>query len=169
MGGLTLSQFMAASKSSNQGLRVLSFDPGETTGWALLDKGELVECGQTLMDQFSFSQCDDLDTLIVDSGADVVVYESYRVYGWKADDHKWSEVHTAQVIGAIRQICVMNRIPYVKQTAQHAKNFCTDDKLKLWKLWQKGQRHARDAIRHASYFYIFGKYVPLKESPKENR
>jgi hypothetical protein len=34
-----------------------------------------------------------------------------------------------------------------------AKGFATDDKLKAWGFWQPGQRHARDAIRHALNFY----------------
>lgn len=163
MSKLSLQQFIQASKCKNQDLTILSLDPGETTGWSLFSKGKLVECGQLVIDQMSPSQCNDLHTIITESGADIVVYESYRVYAWKLKDHSWSEVHTAQVIGAVRYICMMAGIKIHRQTAQAAKQFCTDDKLKSWGLWQKGQRHARDAIRHACYYYIFGDFQPVKD------
>jgi hypothetical protein len=34
-----------------------------------------------------------------------------------------------------------------------AKTFATDDKLEAWGFWKRGQKHARDAIRHAVYWY----------------
>jgi len=34
-----------------------------------------------------------------------------------------------------------------------AKTFANDDKLEAWGFWRKGQKHARDAIRHGIYFY----------------
>lgn len=36
----------------------------------------------------------------------------------------------------------------VMQSASQAKSVVTDDRLKDWGLWVKGQQHARDAIRH---------------------
>ena len=30
-------------------------------------------------------------------------------------------------------------------------------KLKKWNMYRKGERHARDAIRHGAHFLLFGK------------
>jgi hypothetical protein len=83
--------------------------------------------------------------------------ESYQVYDWKKDEHSFSQVPTLQVIGCIKTICKILHIPYYSQTAQVAKHFCTDEKLEQWGMWKRGERHARDAIRHGCYWLLFGK------------
>jgi hypothetical protein len=84
-----------------------------------------------------------------------VVAEDYRVYSWKAEDHAWNELSTAKLIGAIEVMCSLNEWPLKMQMAQQAKGFCTDEKLQDWGLWVKGQKHARDAIRHGIYYLLF--------------
>ena len=51
----------------------------------------------------------------------------------------------------------MNNIPTHKQMASTAKTFATDKKLREWGFWERGMRHARDAIRHGCYFLLFYK------------
>jgi len=87
---------------------------------------------------------------------DQVVYERYNVYGWKAADHSWSDVPTLQVIGIIRTLALQSKIPTDEQTAQIAKAFCKDDKLRSWGMYAKGQRHSRDSMRHGTYHILFG-------------
>jgi hypothetical protein len=137
--------------------RVLGLDPGETTGACVFEGSKLLKVLQ-------------LPTKTVPSGGqlarqfieewepDVVVMEMYRVYSWKTDDHAWHNLHTPRLIGAIEYICACCYEPEVKlaqQTAQQAKGFCTDEKLKAWGVYQEGRPHARDAIRHACYYLLF--------------
>ena len=151
--------------------RVLALDPGETTGWSVWDshdnstRYELFKCGQ--MDSWDKNakpqtmQCIkpcvlNFIQLLHTMQPDEVVMESYRVYEWKADDHSWSDVPTLRIVGCIETYLHMRNIPYVFQTAQSAKHFVTDDLLQQWGYWVKGQRHARDSMRHALYYITFG-------------
>jgi hypothetical protein len=157
----SIAQFGTQLKSELLQARILAFDPGETVGWALMDSGVLKASGQVRTTEFTQEQINDLKMLISPQSPAFVAYESYRVYSWKTDDHAWNEVHTAQIIGVIRAECLEYSIPYVMQTAQVAKQFVTDEKLIAWGLWKKGEKHARDAIRHAVYAALFGKQDQL--------
>lgn len=164
---------LALSQSGFPG-HVLSFDPGETTGWAWFHDYELVECGQIptgeveltycraygiinkVMLEIEFPQLRDRDrkTPIAMAEEDQlhIAIEDYRVYSWKADDHSWGQIHTIKVVGILELMAKINRLPLRMRMAQHAKNLVTDERLKQWGMWKKGQRHARDAIRHACLY-----------------
>lgn len=135
-------------------LKVLALDPGETTGMCLFKGSELLVCGQikgpTLYECFRTIRYN-----IEQNEPDVVVMEDYKVYDWKAKDHSWSSLFTPRLIGALECYTQDCELKTVKQMAQQAKGFCTDDKLQAWGFWQKGERHARDAIRHACYYLLF--------------
>ncbi|MFI3171136.1 MAG: sigma factor [Eubacteriales bacterium] len=138
--------------------RLLCLDPGKTTGWSFFENGVMTRYGQV-------DNCYDdnnIDTkglidLFKDLNPDFIVYEDYRVYGHKLDRHTFSPVMTVRLLGVIETYVQMNDIGAHKQMATTAKNFCTDDKLKQWGYWQKGMKHARDAIRHGCYFLLFYK------------
>ena len=140
---------------------LLALDPGETTGWCVFeylaanDSYVKVASGQLKtwpMQDFvnNFKQ------LLAMYKPTAIVHELYAVYEWKATDHSWSSVPTLRVIGGIEVFAIMADIPVYTQTAQIAKNFCTDDKLKTWGFYITGEKHARDAFRHAAYFLLFG-------------
>lgn len=145
--------------------KLLALDPGETTGWAIFENGKMTSCGQWDTSDIS-STYGHLKDILSANVITVVVYESYRVYAWKAKEHTHSELHTPQLIGAIKALLGVENIPYYSQSAQIAKGFVTDDKLKAWGLWIKGARHARDAIRHGIYFTLFTQPKLYKESLK---
>ncbi len=137
--------------------RLLAIDPGETTGIAEFIGTDLLKTGQVKtksVEEF----VTDISILIHVFKPEIVVIEDYRIYSWKADQHKWASLHTPQTIGATKTLCHINHIPLFKQMAQQAKQFCTDKKLKDWKFYQKGKPHSRDAIRHGCYFILFNKY-----------
>jgi hypothetical protein len=108
-----------------------------------------------------------LREIIRSARPDVVVMESYRVYSWKADQHKWQSLFTPRLIGALEYIIAQEGLPLVKQSASEGKNFCTDDKLKAWQLYSRttGKQHARDALRHALHFALFGAWPSAPETP----
>lgn len=138
---------------------LLALDPGETTGWSVFaatpEKVCLVDQGQ-INTWPPKNMVEELTKLLDTYNPDQVVFELYAVYEWKADSHSWSQVPTLHVIGCIETLCIQRSIRFCSQTAQIAKNFCTDEKLKQWGYYIKGQRHARDSIRHGTYFLMFG-------------
>lgn len=144
--------------------RLISLDPGGTTGYAIWDNSKLVEAGQ-LSTSTVKSSVPMLDGWIsnlfegtrFNQSEVLAVMEEYRVYGWKTDDHAQSTMHTSRLIGCFETLFVQKGIGYTMQGAGMAKGFCTDVKLKNWDFWQTGERHARDAIRHGAYFLCMGK------------
>lgn len=145
---------------------LITFDPGETTGFSVWKNQKLVDCGQfntkdvkdcvlMLRDflQSNFNPCAE------DLGHHVRM-EEYRIYGWKSDQHAWSTVHTIRLIGALECLCVQQGISYDMCGAGLAKTLITDVKLKDWGFYSTNQRHANDAIRHGAYFFC----TPPKDS-----
>lgn len=142
---------------------LLALDPGQTTGYAFFKGGILIKSGQLSTPNPEKATINIRHLLSVEGFTpDFLVHESYRIYAWKLAQHSNSEVVTSQIIGSIKTLCTLQHIPYGAQTAQVAKQFCTDDKLRHWDFWIVGEQHARDAIRHGVYFLLFN-YKKLKE------
>lgn len=156
-------------------LTILALDPGETTGWACARilggafNGIDFESGQELtrnMEEvasflFFFLGAPGSNAVV----PDIVICEDYRVYSWKSDQHKWANLHTPKMVGAVQVLCHLYGIGEpVMQMAIEAKDFCTDEKLMQWGLLKKGERHARDAIRHLCSYLLFDKNFPKKSS-----
>lgn len=139
---------------------LLTFDPGHTTGYSVWQCSEdavnIIDTGQVPTWANEDLQITEVSRLFEKYKPNTVVMESYQIYEWKADDHSWSQIPTIQVIGCIKTLCIQLNIPYFSQTAQVAKQFCTDPKLESWGFFVKGKRHARDAIRHGCYYLLFG-------------
>ena len=136
---------------------LLSLDPGETTGWCYFRGMDLIESGQLKTPEVR-EATREINHLIITNQPSEIVIEEYRVYGWKTDQHAWNALITPRIIGAVESLCFAREpeIPIIKQPAHVAKQFCTDTKLKQWGFYQKGMKHARDAIRHACYYMLFG-------------
>lgn len=138
--------------------RLLTLDPGETTGYAILDRTltttQLIEQGQ--LNTWPLENCVPAIESLFEKCPKFVVYEAYHVYSWRMDEHKFSEVPTIQIIGCIRTIGIQRGVGCNCQTAQTGKAFFNDDRLKMLDLYSEGQRHARDAVRHACQFVTFG-------------
>lgn len=139
---------------------IIGIDPGETTGFAVRypNNGNKISLMQ-LVTKDPVSGAKIIKAFLpLFTGIDIhVVCEDYKVYGWKADDHKWAGLHTPQLIGAIRYMLDSLGIPVVFQMAQEAKSWSTDEKLKMWGIYEPGMRHARDAQRHIVRYMFFGK------------
>lgn len=141
---------------------VLCLDPGETTGWTVFDHGDLLWVGQeptgqepALMSEFIQTTARDLRSRIRGGPLEHIVFEEYRIRGNKAKEHVGSEVVTIQHIGAIKVAAGVLGVRLHKQSAGMAKGFTSDQKLRNWGLYQTGNRHANDAIRHAVYWHLF--------------
>ena len=142
---------------------LICYDPGETTGYAIFRGCKLLDYGQYETKDLSqswpviykqvecYTKQAQRENLPIRS-----IIEDYRIYGWKADSHKWEELHTAKLIGMLIAALTQHGTTYQMQMAQIGKGFCTDDKLRLWGMYKPGMRHARDAIRHGTHFLLFG-------------
>lgn len=136
---------------------VVGIDPGETTGVCIFRGAELLIADQLR----TFPLGDGITVLgewlgrhhenLLARGRCVCSFEDYRVYSWKSDQHKFAELHTPKLIGAL--VCLLQQfgIEYSYQMAGAVKPFFTDDKLRGWGLYKKARRHSRDAMRHALY------------------
>lgn len=134
--------------------RLLSLDPGETTGWSIY-KGPVLYHGDQL--ETKDNMFNNVIELLDATDPTHIICEDYKVYAHKLKDHSWASLHTPQLIGAIRMLAYQRNIPVFFQMAQQAKGFCTDDKLKKWGYYKTGLRHGRDSIRHGCYFLLFNK------------
>ena len=156
-------RFWALAKALNAGDTVTPFerrqnpiialDPGETTGFAFWDPANK----RMLLAQIDTKEVGKgFDRLwgIINPAVNRVIplshvrYEDYRVYGHMTEQHAFSHLHTARVIGAIEVACHLAQVPSSCCLAMHAKSFWTDDKLKMCNLYNRGMKHARDAERH---------------------
>lgn len=142
--------------------RLLVLDPGDTTGWAVLDYGALTSCGQTA------GTAKGLTELLDVHQPEVVLFEEYRLYPWKAQSQSFSNLPTARLIGALELLCEQRQLPLIGQTAQQAKGVIDDAKLKELHLYQTSKRHANDAIRHAVYAFCCNKALPQGQCPRQD-
>ena len=120
-------------------MRVLAFDPGETTGWALVDSE--TENRTFLSGEFpAFSWA---AKLVNGYEPDVAVVEAFRLYPSRAKAQSWSTFPAVEVIGVIKFVCQKANVPIVFQNASLAKS--------IWVDCDQGaiNKHAYDALRHA--------------------
>lgn len=147
------------AKQKSPPKHLLCFDPGETTGFARFEDGNLTWYEQlatpTVMESAGL-----LNDIISNAhllGPPQVVVENYQVFKWRMKQHVGDTLHTPRLIGCIETLCALNNIHPTKQTPQNAKKFVTDEKLKAWDMYVKGKPHARDAIRHGIFYILFHK------------
>lgn len=136
-----------------QSVTYLALDPGETTGVAIWVQGQIWMFELDTRD-LAVSM-DTLASWLRNLGVDHVRYEDYRVYSWKTQDHSNAALHTPQWIGCIKAICGLLGYSFSSVMAQQAKNFWTDDKLKLCGFYVPGLKHGRDALRHLLFYMCF--------------
>jgi hypothetical protein len=151
-------------------VRILSIDPGETTGWAVWENGELVNQGQD--DHTDF--LDTLESLLqaVHEGQgpdlDLLVVEEYRLRQSASKAMVGNTFLTCEIIGVIGWLARKFTVGVAYQTPAQ-KDWWDNDKLKRAGLYARGLDHSRDAVRHGLYFWYLGqgKDVPKKRSLEE--
>lgn len=132
-------------------LRILSLDPGGTTGTALATLSGSGAVGD-------WSHCEigpeehhaDLREFISAHSPDVLVYErfDYRPGLQRAD------LISREYIGIIKLLAGDVGAELWAQSAGDGKGFVTDDKLKKSGLWVEGSAHCRDAYRHLVFWLV---------------
>lgn len=119
-------------------MKILSADPGITTGVLVDDGGSLsywqIDC-RSLLGWHNF---------VVGVKPDLIIYEKfhYRPNLMKA------ELYSMQVIGVLRLYAEKHDVPIpFTPIPAEAKKFWDDEKIKKLGLWKPGQGHAMDALR----------------------
>lgn len=154
-----------ANKHLEPPKHLIALDPGETTGYAIFVGSQLVDSGELKTDCMNHGAIILSELFAAHTNTDpIVVFEDYRIYSWKTDSHTWASLHTPRLIGMIHYLCYHHDFRYFLQIAQQPKNFCTDTRLKEWGWYSTGLRHARDAIRHGTYYMLFN-HIPKKLPP----
>lgn len=119
-------------------MKILSADPGETTGVVVDNNGHL---SFWEIDSRTLSAFDDF---LIGVNPDKIIYEQfhYRPNLMKA------KLYSMQVIGVIRLYAERHNvlIPFTPKPDE-AQAFWDDDKIKKLGLWQPGKEHAVDALR----------------------
>jgi hypothetical protein len=134
--------------------RLITFDPGETTGYSIWDDGKLIEASQlNTHDVKSTVLC--LNEWLKKTMPPICycVIEEYRVYQHKTESHAQNDMHTSRLIGCLETLLTLKGVGYQMRGAGLAKKFADDVKLEAWGFWKVGEKHARDAIRHGIYYY----------------
>jgi hypothetical protein len=134
--------------------RLLCFDPGETTGVALFHGAKWLSSAQCNTGDVEIALMN-LTKLFTKIQPTEVVFEDYRVYANRTDQHAGSSLLTTRLIGMIETLCYQHNVPYHKNMAAMVKQFCTDHRLKQWGMYDRKNRHGRDATRHGCYHIIF--------------
>lgn len=137
-------------------MRVLSFDPGGTTGWCCMDKQDDKKMPGILVARGDIPDWHGVAELIREYKPDVVTFEVFRLYASKAQSKSWDTFLVVEVIGVIKYLCECWDIRLVEQTPSEGKQFFNTEKLKVLGLYQS-VTHINDATGHALYFLKFGK------------
>lgn len=157
-------------------MRILCFDPSGnftegkgTTGWAIFEDGELKDFGEIKSSDFAFQEeyWADHERLIFAISPDLILCESYHLFGQKAKAQTGSAMETSQLIGYMKMVAWKCDIVWVFQHPDQ-KTPVNDERLvRAGVFMKKGNKHycmdrptnlhMRDAIRHGVYYYKLGK------------
>lgn len=136
---------------------VIAIDPGETIGWAVLAKGTIIRWGQikpVAHKRPDLQRASLLVKLASRYNSPVLVMERFNLYAHKRKSQTNSSFPTVEVIGVIKHEAQKLKLPVREQSASQAKGLVPDKRLRELDFWLPGQRHARDAIRHALYYAL---------------
>lgn len=153
----------------NVNYRVVSLDPGGTTGYAIYDaefpvasltKREPIEDRLTVGHLGPEDHHEELyDLLELQHIRDFyLVTESFefRQGNQRNNINLMSKeyIGVAKLFAQQRGLIGSKRVRYYEQTAGLAKPFVTDEKLRIMNWWTPGMKHANDAARHLVFFLV---------------
>lgn len=138
-------------------LKVLTLDPGESTGWCMgtVDEVEATPwCGGTCARNHK-----EVAELIEDQHPDIVVFERFNLYPGMAKSLSWNSFYPCEVIGVIRYTCDRLKIRYIEQAPGVKKfsGYTTKASTPGWaelkiKCGARATEHTWDALLHLHYF-----------------
>jgi RNase H-fold protein (predicted Holliday junction resolvase) len=153
-------------------MKVLSFDPSGnytegkgTTGYAISLGDNLPhKLGDIKATDFNskWSYWNEHENLIRQVEPDVIVIESYRLFGHKAKEQTGSSLETPQLIGYLEMVAWKLHTPVAFQDPSTKQRHADDVLVTLGVIEKKGNKfyykgeltnlHQRDALRHGLYY-----------------
>lgn len=143
---------------------LIAIDPGKASGFAVFDYTNLDDI--KVLQSAELNQMDtvfEVDTLLTDadefgnSGSYEIVMEKFTITaqtGKNTNAENWSP----EIIGAVRYLAWLHKVPFSEQTPAEAKNFVPNDRMKNIGIWHiGGEGHARDALRHGVLYLVKNK------------
>lgn len=127
-------------------MNIVAFDPGFTTGVARYGKDTDLRYETTQVQGI----LELWDCLHMGTPYDLIIYESFLYQRRDKVD-----LRPVEAIGVIKLYAELNNIEIGSQTPARGKRFWTDTKIKKIGLWESGQPHAMDALRHLLYYKTF--------------
>lgn len=146
-------------------LKVLSIDPGVTTGYTLATKDNgkfFIACNQQ---QFTHTEFWMFLRKTGIYGTMHTVCEDFEFRQGKQKDGL--NLYPVELIGVLRLFCNSDQwYPLWMQKAAQGKGYFDDNKLKKMKVYQKGLEHGRDATRHLLHWFTFGAGYQFNDEPE---
>lgn len=134
--------------------KILSLDPGESTGWSFGTEDGATSGGTCPKDHTAVAR------LIQEIKPDIIVLERFNLYPGMAKSLAWNSFYPCEVIGVIKYLAMTMDILIVEQ-APSVKKYAGD--IQKYKDWQcikiscnKVTEHTKDAYQHFRYFLIHG-------------
>jgi len=125
-------------------VRVITLDPGMTTGVAAYDSRRHI---------FEAMQCPPREAMEWLSGeidanrVDLVVYETFRISARTVKQTQAGSLVAIETIGVARWLCDGAGVEFINQDPGEAMGFATNERLKHLGVYATAD-HARDAVRH---------------------
>lgn len=139
-------------------MKVVYFDPGESTGYAVFADSELADAGTCELWEAIHALAGALlglkqeecvpELLKLFRGASKVVMEDWSLYPWELQNLAWDKCRTARGIGAMEAICRLADVPYKLQPAKIKETAVAAGAEDLFLHPLHENRHANDAIMH---------------------
>jgi len=129
---------------------VLALDPGETTGYAVIDSNRFPEDSADfgVLDAGVISKWRGIQNIMECYHPRTVVAEQYRLYPGLAKVQSYSTMVAARVLGVIEFLCEHHGIPLVEQASSVGKSYQLPPSLhRAFK-----SPHIRDYLRHTMAF-----------------
>lgn len=142
-------------------MKIVSIDPGGTTGYAI---GE--DFPEIFRVQIAYGQkkmnSDELYEFIEDLNPSHLICENFT---YRNKPRTGLDLTAPKLIGVVELYATRQTgVTLYMQPPGLGWDYFTDKRIKDMRLYQKGLQHGRDALRHMLYWITFGKGFPLMES-----
>lgn len=133
-------------------LTVMAFDPGKTTGIAVVQ----APCTVVEIGEIKGERTDAFRDIVHRHAPNVVVVEAFRPHPNKAAHLVLNDLPASRMVGALEHVCQEESVPLVLQEAS-VKGFFIPRLLRLVLEAdaRRYSRHALDALSHALYYIWF--------------
>lgn len=141
-------------------MKIICFDPGDSTGWVQRTDVEELENGEYLSGGTIYKDLDKIWHGIVNVNPDIIVFETFHLYPGAAKHLTYNDFYPCQVIGVIKHAALFAGTPHLVEQAPSIKKYSGgidarfSDLMALMKE-ERGEdltEHIKDAYLHLKYF-----------------